>query len=171
MSLEKCFQVEKTVTLVFSEEIVDANISLSSGSIISTTIDVNSVLVEFENEERPLLVDGLVKNVEGQEITFSRMVAREYNYKTFTQYIDLCNYYLNTPDPNLDSKIYYDGVSGILYYDNLATQPASDLNDFILVYSVDSLEFLEPNDLVSGVISGWKSPRCKEYIRDIWSVN
>jgi hypothetical protein len=171
MSLDKCFQIEKTVTLVFSDDVSDVNtISLSSGDIISITSATNSVFVEFDNENRPLIVDGSVKMIDGSDLTFSRMVAREYNYKSFTQYIDLCNYYLNEPDTNLDGKIYYDGVSGNLYYDYLATQFAGDLNDFILVYSVDNFEYLEPINLISGVIEGWKSPRCRDYITEIWSL-
>lgn len=175
-SILKCFQADGILSVVFDDEI-DINsfttdyFTISSGTITSISGEGYTASITFEGESRPLIVSCNVKNLNGDSFNLSKAVLLEYNYKVFPAYIDMCNYYLNTPDSNLDGKIYYDVVDGKLYYDDMGQNFASDLNNFVLVYSLNNSEYLEPLQLSNGVIIGWQSPKCREYIDNAWSFN
>lgn len=164
-SLVKCYEADGVITLVFEKEIKsnsENNIfSTSSGDIISTIIDKNTISLEHENlVNRPLVINCTVEDVDSNINTFSRVSSREINYKKFDTKEDLCNYFLSNPSVELDGKLYYDAVDCNLYYDSLGQQPANDLSGLVLVYLIDEEMFVESCELLNGNCPGWTPPIC-----------
>lgn len=160
-SLKSCYQSDGEIILVFENNInvnsiTASNFSLSAASITGVTPLDNKITINFENEtNRPLILSCEVEDVNNFNATYSRIVARELNYKMFNDDSELSNYLQGSPNTNLDGKIYYDAVDGKIYYDDLGNQFASNLNNIILVH--DGIEYLKSIELINGVSLGWIS--------------
>lgn len=165
-SLVKCYEGDYLITLVFEKNlnpssVISSNFTLSSGNVTEVSLSDNTVTINYENVTvRPLILNCTVEDVDGDSNTFSRIVAREFNYKHFNTHEDLCSYFSQTPDINLDGKIYYDVTDCNIYYDQFGQNLATDLNDFLLIYHEDDNLFFESYELNSGNCIGWMSPQC-----------
>lgn len=164
-SLVKCYEADGEITLLFEKNINSSsesnNFSISSGSILSINFDGNKiVLIPGNVTVRPLVINCTVEDTNAGIGNFSRIVARELNYKVFNSPTNLCDYYLQNQSTDLDGKLYYDAVDCNLYYDSLGQQPATDLNGNLLAYIIDENLLVESEGLVNGNCPGWKLPVC-----------
>lgn len=159
-SLKSCYQANGEIFLVFennlnSSSINQSNFTLSSGNVTSVITLENTINLNFENDlNRPLILTCNVEDINNFSATYSRIVALEFNYKLFNNETEIVDYLQNSPNDQLDGKLYYDPIDGKLYYDSLGSQFASDLNGVLLVYN-EEYGYIKSVGLINGINPGW----------------